>query len=225
MHQRASRGCLSGREIVRPSNAADVARFRAQVDRTGACWIWRGRTVAGYGAIQVGGKPVFAHRLAYAIRYGRVPPRVIVRHVCDNPLCVNPTHLRVGSQRENISEARARGRVISELPFGEGHPSSKFSDAEVKHLRDLYASGKFTQQELALRYGVRQSTISLICSKRRRLNSFSAAKSKEQHDRGRPLHPDQLDLLLAALSIGFRELGVDEATRSAIMRHFSSASA
>ncbi len=84
-----------------------VDRLEAQVDKSGgaeACWPWQGYTLKGYGRLRTKrGTPwIFAHRLAYATAYGvELVPEQIVMHVCDNPPCCNPAHLRVGTNTEN----------------------------------------------------------------------------------------------------------------------------
>ncbi len=98
-----------------PSLRDQPERFWNKIDRRGAreCWPWLGCTNnQGYGRA---GKRGYAHRLAYELSYGDLPPRVVIRHACDNPLCCNPAHLLAGSQSENMRDAVARGRHYS--PF------------------------------------------------------------------------------------------------------------
>lgn len=78
---------------------------------SGGCWDWKkGKTRKGYGRIKVGGTTVAAHRAMATALWGSVPDGLVVMHTCDNPGCVNPSHLRVGTQSENILDAFRKGR-------------------------------------------------------------------------------------------------------------------
>jgi hypothetical protein len=107
-------GPTSGRALrVTPEKTIE---FWLHVSRAGAleCWEWTGAlTRGGYGQMSLNKRPVGAHRVAYAITYGEVPPRLCVMHSCDNPPCVNPAHLSLGTHRENILDARAKGRLFT----------------------------------------------------------------------------------------------------------------
>ena len=81
--------------------------FWAKVEKGPDCWIWKGsKSRKGYGKYTV-----IAHKVAYELAKGRVPDGLDVLHSCDNPLCVNPEHLRAGSTKENMSEASRKGRM------------------------------------------------------------------------------------------------------------------
>lgn len=147
-----------------PANHAPVeSRFWRYVDTSGDCWLWAGGSVnkKGYGQIQTGGKGskhVLAHRLSYEMHHGVIPDGMVVMHKCDNPSCVNPDHLRVGTQSENIIDAMTKGRkVLPDLPrfSGENHPSSKLTAENVKYIQTC---GKPTK-ELAAQFGVALSTV------------------------------------------------------------------
>jgi hypothetical protein len=76
------------------------------------CWIWPQNTKSGYGMFGVGGRKVYAHRYAYQIMNGPIPPGMFVCHKCDNPPCVNPDHLFVGTPKDNVMDMYAKGRSI-----------------------------------------------------------------------------------------------------------------
>ena len=102
---------------MRPSLAE---RFWSRVDRSAGplgCWLWMGtrkRGSLGYGAVTVREAGVrrvlFPHRLSWALTLGPVPSGALVLHSCDVPFCVNPAHLRLGTQADNVHDAQARGR-------------------------------------------------------------------------------------------------------------------
>lgn len=103
------------------------ARFWAKVDirelEPGACWEWVAARLAsgGYGAFRVAGKTLRAHRLAFEACVGPIPEGLVVRHRCDNPACVNPAHLEVGTHAENMADMYARGRAVHHR--GDAHPA------------------------------------------------------------------------------------------------------
>ena len=140
-------------------------RLWRHVDKAGDCWIWTGKSVnqKGYGQIQIGGretKQKLVHRLSYEIHYGEIPEGMVVMHSCDNPSCVNPDHLSVGTQSQNILDAFARGRKTASPPHkqGESHGASKLKEGDVLTIR----SSKTSNQNLALFYGVSNSAIERI---------------------------------------------------------------
>lgn len=139
-------------------------RFWRYVQKSEGCWTWVGRlSQTGYGFIQQGGKGstnVYAHRLSYRMHKGEIPDGMVVMHLCDNPSCVNPNHLQLGSQSQNILDAFAKGRKHAVPPhrFGEAHGASKLKEADVLLIRDSQESSVVLMQ----RYGVSKSTINRI---------------------------------------------------------------
>ena len=86
--------------------------FRMYVKREGDCHVWTGtRYVSGYGRVKWQGKPIRAHRYAYERDHGPIPDGLVVRHKCDNPPCVNPEHLEIGTYQDNVNDMIARGRA------------------------------------------------------------------------------------------------------------------
>lgn len=89
-------------------------RFWSYVLKTSGCWEWKGATDGhGYGQISRGAEqsPYKAYRLSYEMFHGPIPEGLLVRHKCDNPICVNPDHLEVGTQKDNMQDASRRGRL------------------------------------------------------------------------------------------------------------------
>jgi len=98
-------------------DAATLERFLSKVDTSGECWTWRASVSHRYGQFMVGPRgssPTRAHRFAYETFVGPIPDGLVVCHRCDNPICVRPSHLFAGTQRDNIRDASAKGRLNSE---------------------------------------------------------------------------------------------------------------
>lgn len=133
-------------------------RFWAKVDKTGECWLWTGAIGdVGYGNFYVGGgrrAPIHkrAHVVAWELEHGPVPPGFCVLHECDNRRCVR--HLFLGTKAENSADMVEKRRSATGLRNG----GAKLSDLQVRAIRSVTG----TQAEIAARYGVSQSLVSLI---------------------------------------------------------------
>jgi len=141
-----------------------------RIDPRTGCWIWGRTTSAGYGSMTVGGKTRRVHRLALAIHLG-VDERSLdeVLHSCDNPLCLNPSHLSNGTHADNVRDAVMKGRARAPEPpvlHGEDNPASKLTIAGVASIRAALAKG-CTQASIAKRHGVSQSLVSAISTGKR----------------------------------------------------------
>jgi len=135
----------------------EVHRFWSKVDVVTAdmCWQWTGYCLPfGHGQAWLQGKTFLSHRVAYSLAQGQVPPKLHVRHLCDNPCCCNPAHLALGSDQDNSDDKCRQGRQAR----GSGNGRSKLSEQEVLC---IYKSSK-TQEELASEFGIRQSMVSRI---------------------------------------------------------------
>lgn len=151
---------LDGVSGALEANVAELGeRFWSKVDIGGPddCWEWKASRSSGYGQFRLGGKMQRSHRLVIGLRAG---DEGCALHSCDWPPCVNPAHLSIGTQEDNVSQRDARGRHVA-TP-GEDHGMSKLTDAEVLDIRARYATGQITQRALAEEYGVHFSLISLI---------------------------------------------------------------
>lgn len=150
----------------RKHNHAPVeVRFWRYVEKTENCWIWTGRSrnKKGYGQLGGGGRGadhILAHRLSYQMHHGPIPDGMVVMHSCDNPSCVNPDHLRTGTQSENILEAFSKGRKNAKPPhvFGDSCGASRLKETEAI---EVLKSNEPTKM-LAAKYGVSKSAIERV---------------------------------------------------------------
>jgi len=142
-----------------------TVRFWSRVEpfnarRADACARWIGhRLPAGYGTLKDNqGATHYAHRVSWSLINGEIPEGKVIRHSCDNPSCVRPSHLELGSQSENLMDRRRadRVRVIPNI-----------TSEDIRAIRHCYATGRWSQGDLALMFfgtGAGQPTIQRIVS-------------------------------------------------------------
>lgn len=126
-------------------------RFWSKVfkDPHSECWKWQAnKNNKGYGMFRPGGVAPkrLAHRLSYEDCFGAIPRGTLILHSCDNPSCVNPEHLRLGSHKDNVADMDIRGRRITTQLKGEQNPISKLTTDQVITIRGDYLSGNSIQQ-------------------------------------------------------------------------------
>lgn len=145
-------------------------RFWNYVQKTDSCWLWTGaQTWGGYGVIQSGsrkGKIVRAHRLSYVMHKGEFDEVLSVCHTCDNPPCVNPDHLFLGTRSDNMQDCSAKGRTRGNNYRGEDHHQAKLNDESVVWIRTAYAKGGTSLNQLAREFGVSKRSILNIVHRR-----------------------------------------------------------
>lgn len=143
-----------------------VKRFWAKVDIRSAdeCWEWQGPiSSCGYGNFSVGGKlsPDYrqwpAHRYAWTITYGAVPAELNVCHKCDNRRCVNPNHLFLGTDVDNMNDKVAKGRQAK----GDSSGLSKLLERDIATVIEMY-NGGMLQREIGENFGVSQAVVSSV---------------------------------------------------------------
>jgi len=138
--------------------------------RPNGCWRWTAATNRrGYGVINVEGAARLAHRVTYHVFRRAVPNDLCVLHHCDNPSCVNPSHLFLGTRADNARDMKRKGRSA----YGERNAHSKLTDKQRAEIRARYAAGNITQQALADEHGVTQPLIAYVL-KNPRLDALEA---------------------------------------------------
>ena len=131
------------------------------------CWEWRGVCAGGYGSLSydirdetglaVRRVKVGTHRYSWEIHVGPIPDGLLVLHKCDNPVCVNPTHLFLGTLQDNMADRNAKGRQAHH----ERHPRARLTLEQVADIRAAFAAGR-KKLQLARDYGVGRTTIQAL---------------------------------------------------------------
>jgi hypothetical protein len=109
----------------------------------------------------INGTPALAHRHAWSLTHGPIPDGMIVMHACDNPPCVNPAHLRIGTQRDNVADMHEKGRGNR----GSVNGQAKLNEADVQLIRLWLALG-VPQKELRTFYGISAGTMSSLANRK-----------------------------------------------------------
>jgi len=157
---------------------AILVRFWAQVHKTPGCWTWTGGCNAdGYGRMRIGtGQRIRAHRISWFIHHGPVPVGMCVLHRCDNPPCINPDHLFLGTNPDNTADRHSKGRSAcgdrsgarlhpDTHVRGERSPLAKLAERQVVSIRELWAHGA-ERRELSENFNVTPCHIDKIVSRR-----------------------------------------------------------
>ena len=127
-------------------------RFWAKVETADDCWVWMGaRMPRGYGVLNTRGSANLAHRLAWEIAHGAIPDGLSVLHRCDNPPCVRPEHLFLGTQADNQRDMASKGRQRRKLEV-----------ADVIEIRRRWLAGGTTHRALAAEFGVHHTQVGRI---------------------------------------------------------------
>lgn len=143
-------------------------RFWPKVEKTDGCWIWHGsRSKLGYGRIYNGGKKPYllpANRAAYLICRGEIPETMCVCHSCDNPRCVNPDHLWLGTHAENMKDMYDKNRNLGpkNRAKGERHGMAKINWNIVNEIRSVQDRRYGYRVKLAKKFGISTQIIERI---------------------------------------------------------------
>ena len=139
-----------------------IDRFWSKVCKVSPdeCWEWVSGTRGKYGEFWMNKKNVLPHRVSYLINKGHIPTGKLVMHTCDNPRCVNPAHLKLGTRKDNVEDMVIKGR-------GPGASKRKITWNDVCEIRRLYATGIPSQKTLGKMFLMHQSKISRIITGKR----------------------------------------------------------
>lgn len=130
------------------------------------CWEWRKAIeTSGYGVQHFNGRKQGAHRVSYQLFIGAIPPGMSVLHRCDNRCCVNPDHLFLGTQADNMADMVKKGR--SSKKKGEDHPAAKVDEKTAIHIFEKAKDGRLSQRKIAAMFCVSQALVSSILNRKR----------------------------------------------------------
>lgn len=145
-----------------------VPRFIDKILVGDDCWEWLGVRRAGYGMFRTVSGPKAskeqASRVSYTLFIGDIPEGMDVCHHCDNPGCVRPSHLFVGTHTDNMRDAARKGRMGTMK--GDSHPHSKLTVQSASEIKALLTESDLKQEEIASLYGVCKATVSHIATER-----------------------------------------------------------
>jgi hypothetical protein len=172
-----------------PAVLRALTRFWEKVNIAGTdeCWVWTGSTNYGYGQFAFRERqrsPAKAHRFSYEVAYGRPPDHLHVCHSCDNPSCVNPSHLFLGTDYDNVHDAKRKGRLrtgsdhqnygktAAEIFAGKHKTDGarKLTDSQVREMKHMRAGGS-AYKDIASAFGVSVSCAWVNCTDRNRRSS------------------------------------------------------
>jgi len=130
---------------------------KVEINSQDTCWMWLAATKeGGYGKIMGNdGHFYLAHRVAYEMLIGVIPAGMLLCHRCDNPGCVNPSHMFIGTQADNLKDMRAKGR--GNPPRGTRHPKARLTEQLVSQIRSDHRS----HRQLAKVLGISKSAIGM----------------------------------------------------------------
>lgn len=138
-----------------------IDRFWSSVIFTDRCWLWNGVIFNhGYGQFYVDGRRWLAHRYSWKLHHGEIPEGYYILHTCDNKRCINPKHLFLGTQFDNMKDMVSKNRHSPQ--HGSTNRAAKLTESQVTEIRKIYPTGSYTQHQLADMYSMSVNTIQNI---------------------------------------------------------------
>lgn len=135
------------------------------IPELGSCWMWTStRNKAGYGVIGISQKNYLTHRLSWEIQNGTIPKDLLVLHKCDNPSCINPEHLFLGTDADNVCDKMNKGRHRKRS--GEATGTAKVTKEQVIEIRERFAQGGIHHSQIAKEFGLSRMAVSFIVRRR-----------------------------------------------------------
>jgi hypothetical protein len=161
---------MKASRLIPPLTTEQIEKFWKNITIKSAdeCWEWKGPvTGGGYGNFYIRHNDLrLAHRVAWYLSNHRQPNAYLVCHHCDNRSCCNPSHLFLGTSKDNTSDAMEKGRMRSYFLPKENHPMAKLNEIDVEEIKNLHNLG-FSQNYIAEKFKINQSQVSRILSGRR----------------------------------------------------------
>lgn len=136
---------------------------KVRVGGSRSCWDWKGhKHHKGHGQFYFRGRAHYAHRISWILTFGEILNGLCVLHHCDNPKCVNPFHLFLGTQQDNILDMISKGRDRRGIFPGTKSPNAKLTEAKVKRIREFFEVEAATVRELSKMFNVSETLIRRI---------------------------------------------------------------
>jgi hypothetical protein len=129
-----------------------------KVNNKTGCWLWLHNEHSIYGQISISGINVPVHRFSYEIHKGPIPNNLFICHQCDTPKCVNPYHLKTGTQQDNINNAIKRGRNVKGQKVG----TSILTDKQVIEIKSILKNKTSTHEQIAIKFKTSRTAITAI---------------------------------------------------------------
>lgn len=147
--------CFNARRRNAPFNYESLTErsintFISSIHFTDYCWIWLAGRVNGYGSLSVGYKTVFAHRFSYLFHFKELDDNLHVCHTCDNPICVNPDHFFLGTDKDNSDDKVAKGRNKK----GENHWNCRLKESDVKGIKQLLKTSGLSVKQISKKLNI-----------------------------------------------------------------------
>jgi hypothetical protein len=143
-----------------------ILEFWSRVKRGSGCWIWNGQIMDGYGFLHFDRKRKYAHRMSWELHHGAIPLRLVVCHECDNPPCVNPKHMFLGTNQDNVRDRFLKGRSAKGNRNGSRIHARKLNLIKASEIRKRYAEGGVSQKLIGMEFGVSRSTVEDVIKNR-----------------------------------------------------------